>query len=278
MIHAPNHRSRLALAAVAFAFAGPAFATDIPLASTMDPASFASESTFTGAFSRIGEGNGDLGSAGANTGDADGLYNVANLNAPNPGSPFGAVDLFPREADFLVGGITVDTSSLTGVGVETVPLTALDFSELWKPDASRTASVPGTPPTVVSDISDQGIGLWLFNAPGGISVSNIPTSEDTATFTDGLLTSIDVVETVEFIVFGGATPTVWTGSLTIAGDQISLQINDTQALFGSPSTIVFDVTGTVNAVDSFVIPEPASAAIAAMGGGLIAARRKRRHA
>ncbi|MEM6332168.1 MAG: PEP-CTERM sorting domain-containing protein [Planctomycetota bacterium] len=276
----PSHPRRVALAASAFvatAAVSHAAALDIPLASTMDGNSFVSEGEplvgVTSSFARINAGDGSLGSAGANTGDADGLYGVANVADPNPGPVFGTpVDLFPREEKFLVGGVTVDTSGLTGSGVEVAPVTALDLGELWKPDPNRTSSTPGSPPTVVSDISDRALGLWFFDSGGSIDFGAIDAS-DTATFTDGLLTSIDVEVTAAFILTGEPS---FDGTLTFSGDQISLQINETELLFSFLSTpIVLDITGTVNAVNNFVIPEPASAALLLAGVPALALRRRR---
>lgn len=247
--------------------AGSAVGQSISLASTMDGSSFVSEDAATFAFARINEGDGSLGSAGANTGDADGLYGLANLNAPDAGPAFGTpVDLFPREENFQVGSLGYDAGAIFGSGVETTAVTSLDLSQLWTSDPNRVNGTPGSVPTVVSDISDRALGLWFFDSPGSLAFGALDAS-DTVTFTDGQLTSIDVEVDASFILGGSGT---WTGLLTFSGDGISFQINDTQNLGFFPSTVVFDLTGTVNAV----VPAPGTALLLA-AGALGTTRRRR---
>ncbi|MEM8756739.1 MAG: hypothetical protein AAGF47_03040, partial [Planctomycetota bacterium] len=86
----------------AIAAAGAAQGQTISLASTMDSNGFVSEDSVTFSFAQISAGDGSLGSAGANTGDADGLYSLSLLGQPvGPDDQFGTpVDLFPREDNF----------------------------------------------------------------------------------------------------------------------------------------------------------------------------------
>ncbi|MEM1222580.1 MAG: hypothetical protein AAGH40_07425 [Verrucomicrobiota bacterium] len=228
----------------------------INLDTLMDAASYIGEDSATGSFARINAGDGSLGSAGANTGDADGLYPFANAEETDPGSLLGSsVDLFPRETNFKVGNITYDTSLISGSGVETVAITGYDFSEFWASDPNRTSGVVGSPPSVVSDISDRAIGLWFFDGPGGITFGALDSS-DTVTFTNGALTSIDfeIVTTFDVDAFG--IPVSYSGTFSIVGNQLSYQINDSQPLgFFGTSNLVADLEGTVNPT---VVPEPSA--------------------
>lgn len=260
------------LAAITIGIGGIAGAQTIDLASTMDPSGYFGESTATGSFARIDLGDGSLGSVGANTGDADGLYNFNNRFEPasNVGGTFGTpVDMFPNEENFNVGTISYDDSQVSGIGVETVSITGLDLGALWTADPARTDTANFSAPTVVSDISDYGIGVWFFNGPGGIAFGAFDAA-DTVTFTNGVLTSIDVSVSATFSADAFGTAVSYTGSLDFSGNSISFEIFDTADLgFFGPSDFELDLGGTVNAV----VPAPASALALV---GLAAATRRRR--
>ncbi|MEO1717524.1 MAG: PEP-CTERM sorting domain-containing protein [Planctomycetota bacterium] len=244
--------------------AGSAMGQSISLASTMDTNGFVSEDSFTFAFAQIGQGDGTLGTA-MTFGDADGLYSLAKLGAADPGPTFGTpVDLFPREENFEVGSIGYDTAAISGNGIETTSITSLDLSGLWTADPNRVNGVPGSTPTVLSDISDRAIGLWFFDAPGSIDFGAFDAS-DTVTFTDGLLTSIDVSVAADFVVDGFG---VYSGTLEFSGNGISFQIDDVSDSLGN--TVVIDLTGTVNAV----VPAPGTALL--LAAGAFGATRRRR--
>ncbi|MEM6312487.1 MAG: PEP-CTERM sorting domain-containing protein, partial [Planctomycetota bacterium] len=158
---------------------------------------------------------------------------------------------------------------LSGSGVETTAVTAIDLGEFWTSDPNRTSATPGTPPSVVSDISDRAIGLWFFDAPGSIGFGALDAA-DTVTFTDGVLTSIDLSIPTTFDVGGS----VWNGTFSITGDQLSYQINEVQPFGFGTSTLVADITGTVGAVGSFVIPEPSSLGLLGVSTLLLSRRRR----
>jgi hypothetical protein len=237
----------------------------VSLATTMDPTGFISEDQLTAAFARINLGDGTLGTVGTDYGDQDGVYNILQgATHPNP-TPLGTpIDIFPREANFLVGSLVYDDTAITGTGVETVAIKSIDLAEFWTSDPNRVGTPPGSggPMTVISDISDQGMGLWWFNTAGGITFGGLDAA-DTVTFTDGVLTSINLEITTTFwgLDFGGG-PHEWSGTFSIVGDQLSYQINDTIATSHSGtgfSTFVADLTGTVAAVQVNTAQVPAVA-------------------
>lgn len=247
------------------------YSATISLASSMDGNSYLYESAYTGGYSRINLGNGSLGSAGANTGDRDGHYGVTSgytpATDPTPTSLGSGWDLFPREANFLVGSLNYDESLVSLSGVSTVAITSINLTEFWKADPNRTSASVGNPPTVVSDISDQAIGLWLFGLGGGISFGDLDAG-DTITFTDGVLTSIDLSITTTF----SASALSWNGTFSISGDDIAYKIGT----FGS-SQFVADLNGTVNAVGIYnAVPEPSALALLALAGASLASRRPRK--
>ncbi len=261
-------------------------AASISLASTMDGSSYMSENMATGGFSRINLGDGSTGTAGfisnpaspnyANSGDRDGHYLLPTSPAPgyspathvSPTATGTGWDLFPRETNFQVGNLTFDDTGFTGIGTETFTVTAIDLSGLWTSDPNRTVGTPGSMPSKISDISDHAIGLWFFGSPGGISFGALDAA-DTITFTNGILTSIDIDITTVFTI--SAYNVAWDGNFSISGRDISYQINDTAGIPGfGLSTFVADLNGTVNAV----IPEPSTALLGALGVLFLARRRR----
>ncbi|MEM7394952.1 MAG: hypothetical protein AAF492_21680, partial [Verrucomicrobiota bacterium] len=228
----------------------------VRLESAMDPSSFVSETAATHGFARIDEGDGSLGTAGSILGDGDGLFNLDTFTNQPPTQYGSDVDLFPRESEFLVGNVVYDSTLVSGSGVEQVPIMSMDLSDLWTSDPNRTVALPGTPPSVLSDLSDHAFGTWFFNGPGTITFGPLDGS-DTVSFLDGLLASIDLEVEAVFTVTSFGT-TSWTGTLSAAGDRISFQINQTRF----PSTIVFDLNGTILSVETNLPPNTAPVAVA----------------
>lgn len=240
-------------ASVAVVINSGAIAQSISLAGTADGASQIAEFNITGVFSQIDQGDGSAS-------DSDGFFNVAN-----PSQMFGSGNMFPNEQAFGIGNLDYDTGLLTGVGVETVSATGIDLSQLWAAGSSTT------------DISDAALGLQFFDAPRSFEFGALDAT-DTLTFTDGVLTSIDIEIAASFVIdytFAGS-PVSYDGTFSIAGNSFSLFIDDT--LFDVPSAFgvqdesrfLADVSGTIAAV----IPSPVSAAPLSLGG-LLAARRRR---
>lgn len=269
----------------------PLHAASISLASTMNGSSFIAEDFITGGFSRINAGDGRTGTAGyienpsnpnyANSGDRDGHYiwngsaNPANIptrtttGTADGDSAGSGYDVFPRETNFQVGSITYDETLVSTTGVSVIPILSIDLGQFWTSDPNRTASGPGSVPTVQSDISDHALGMWFFNGAGGISFGGLNIL-DTVTFTDGILTSIDLSIPTTFTASFGPSMS-WTGTFSITGSTISYQIDDTRVTpLGPSSHLVANLTGTVNAV----VPEPSTALLGSLG--LLALARRRR--
>ncbi|MDM4019040.1 PEP-CTERM sorting domain-containing protein [Roseiconus lacunae] len=266
---------------VLIAFSSPAInAETVSLASSMNPAGYLAENQVTGSYWRINNGDGTLGTA-TSTGDRDGPGNYAERENPSDtGTGFGdPMDMFPREANFLIGSFSFDETGLTGVGTETRVITNLNPSEFWKNDPNRTN--PSLGPSVLSDISDHAFGLAFFDGDGEIKFGGIDAT-DTVTFTDGVLTSVDfnVTTTLSFSAF---TETVtYDGIFSATGDSISYQIDDTEPiaiLGGLPSTFQANLSGTINQVGSYsisAVPEPNSLVMLVVGTAAVAFRRRRR--
>ena len=248
-------RNVLAALAVGFCilmFGHQAMAAEVSLESEMDPTTGFSESTITAAQGRI-----NLGSGGA--GDADAAYDIAT------GTTFygSVIDLFPNqpnEAAFTVGSVSFDDAGLSGVGVELAPITAIDLSGLWA-DGSAT-----------TDISDVGLDLW-FGPMTDLSFGALDAA-DQLTFTDGVLTSIDLSIVAGLSTYDqGFNFLQWGGVFSVSGSALSLAIADTQmydtGMFGSmPSMLESNLAGTVSSVGSYelsTVPEPSTALITVVG-------------
>lgn len=236
--------------------------TTVQLASVMNPNSFMAEYDITGVQAQIGFGDGTAG-------DADGLYDVNNLT-----QQFGSANVFPRESAFTVGSLTYDEAGVTGIGTESVAITSIDLGEFWSPDPSRTS---GAAATVVSDISDNALGVWFFEAPGSIEFGALD-GADMLTFTNGVLTSIDLSLSSSFVVDytgTGGPGTSYDGTFSISGNAISYQIDETEVnvptAFGTvpQSSFVADLSGSVIAV-----PEPSSVLLSLVGGMFLFRRRR----
>lgn len=225
----------------------------ISLAGIADGASRIAEYDLTGSFAQINFGDGS-------PGDSDGLYSIVD-----PTIQFGSIDLFPGERSFGLGGLTYDAAGVTGSGVETVAVTGIDLGQLWAAGSATT------------DISDVALGLFFFEAPRAFSFGPLD-ANDTVTFVDGVLTSIDLEIDAALsldLTFGG-DPVTWDGSFTISGSEFSLFIDETEfdvpTAFGTQpqSRLVVDIGGTITAV-----PSPGAAGLAGVFACAIVRRRRR---
>lgn len=225
----------------------------------MDGSGYLYEVSFTGGYSRINLGTGAAG-------DRDGHWRLTSgytpANDPTPSSLGSGFDTFPREANFLVGTLTFNESLVNLTGTSVIPIDSFDLSEFWKADSNRTNSTAGSLPTVVSDISDYALGKWFYNLPGNISFGALD-AEDTVTFTNGVLTAINLSITTTFTVQSFA----WNGTFSINGDDISYQINQ--------SSFQANLNGTVNSVGTYTIPEPSTSLFGCMAVVSVLACRRR---
>lgn len=243
--------------------AAPATAATISLQSVIDPLSRLSETQFTGSFAEIGR-------------NPEGLYNLAN-----PSQQFGTADLFNETQtangiELGIGSIDFDDAAATGVGVETFAITA--FNPLF---------------TVGADLVGQGFFLWFFDgANTSVTYGGID-ANDTVTFTDGVLTGIDLTTDVTFnidygfIATSGPNPfgndADGVGTFAISGSSLAIDVLDTDVVstfFGTgPTTFIADIDGTVLAVSSAAapVPEPTTLVMLGMGGlgAVLTVRRKR---
>lgn len=186
----------------------------------MDPLGLVSENMATGAVASIDFGD-DL------PGDADGLYNINDT-----ADQFGSIDLFPSEGAFAVGSATVDTTAACAPGENVVEAETFDVSGLWEMGSSDT------------DVSDAALTLWFLDRQ---STWTFTPSGDapSLTFNDGVLTAIDATFVFEWSIDDSdpmQDDPLWTGTLTFAGDTVSLQLND-----------VAEVNTGFNTVDSTII-------------------------
>ena len=245
-------KTSIAIAASAIVASGVSAQT-VSLAGTAEGTSRIAEFNITGVFSQIDKGDGSVN-------DSDGFFNVADET-----QMFGSGNMFPNEQAFGVGNLSFDAGLITGVGVETVAATGIDLGQLWSAGSST------------SDISDAALGLQFFDAPRSLDFGSLDAA-DTLTFTDGVLTSIDIEITASFVVdytFAGS-PVSYDGTFSISGNRFALLIDDT--LFDVPSAFglqpesrfLANVGGTIDAV----VPSPASVATLSLAGVLTGCRRR----
>ncbi|MEM9480530.1 MAG: PEP-CTERM sorting domain-containing protein [Verrucomicrobiota bacterium] len=236
---------------------GGSHAANISLASTMDPSSWFTDTTLSAAFAQISQGNGL-------PGDADGFYNFADPNFAF-GTPFGSgSDIFPNEGDFSIGSFEIDGAGVSGSGIETVSILSLDIDFSSDISFSDLSSLFGP------------VSSTLTLSFGALDAS------DTATFTDGLLTSVDFSVDATLNVNNAFLGSVdLDGTFSASGDSIALFINEvvtglpTPPLISDQTEFTADLDGTILSVGTFTIPEPSTSLLALATVGFAAVRRRR---
>jgi hypothetical protein len=171
------------------------------------------------------------------------------------------------ESDFATlsaGTVSYDDASLTGVGVETIPASALTI------DVNKDGFSP------INSPNNNGSGVGNAGWDYVIDVTNLVGAG--LTFVDGNLTSAEFDADVSVLPrFGGtdtgAFSTSYDGTLSVTGDAFAFDVDvmqDVGTLFGtlSDTRLVFNRAGSIAA-----IPEPASLSLLAVGGLLLARRR-----
>ena len=228
-------------------------AASLSLASTMDGNSVIRDYDFSGSFAQINKGT--------NSGiDADAYWNINN-----PSQKFGSGinevnDMYPNEGDFGIGLLNFDSSLVTTTGVATFPIQGLtlDLS-----NDLRAASLEGF---FFGNADSVDFSLGSFDA------------NDTVTFTDQVLTSIDLDTsfTMTVTALGNALP--YSGTFAVSGNALTIDMDQTLPTPGftvsGNSRFVFDFDGVVDGVGVTTVPEPSG--VLFLIGGLIAGSFKRR--
>jgi hypothetical protein len=228
-------------------------AASLSLESTMDENSVIRDYDFSGSFAQINKGT--------NSGvDADAYWNINN-----PSQKFGAGinevnDMYPNEGDFGVGSLDFNASLVTTTGVATFPIqgVVLDLS-----NDLRAVSLKGF---FFGSADSVDFSLGGFDA------------NDTVTFTDQLLTSIDIDTSFTMTVTAGPNVLPYSGTFAVSGSALTIDMDQTNptpgfTLSGS-SRFVFDFDGVVDGVGVTTVPEPSG--VLFLIGGLIAGSFKRR--
>ncbi|MEL6499436.1 MAG: hypothetical protein AAGJ54_12115 [Planctomycetota bacterium] len=249
----------------------------VPLASSMNADSFLSIGNPVSSLTwRIGVGDGIVGNGPL--GDDDLTADSGFIDSDT----FRPSNVFPRETAFTVGSLTFDATGFTAVGVETFQITSLDLGEFIRFDPAVLDQPPfnaaGWDPnaiSVASDIStfeyarqaafpDLATGFRDFGPAANAAFLD---ADDTVTFTDGVLTSVDWS-----IVFREADGAGLTEDITfgMTGNAFTLEYD---FLDGFTQTAA-DLSGVVGAVGTFVIPAPAAATLVALGGLTLAGRHR----
>ncbi|MEM6332169.1 MAG: PEP-CTERM sorting domain-containing protein [Planctomycetota bacterium] len=212
------------------------------------------------------------------------LQSVGTLQARNPDGtvPSGAtfVEGFTEDADFNlsdIGQIDFDSSQLSGVGTEIVApgdLTiTLDTTEFSPINRTLLNAVGDVGPFGPDGRSNRNEFVLFTRGPGG---SNVPLTINSIagtglTFVDGTLDSIDMV--LDITAGSFFVPT--DGTLTFAGTDFAFNVDGVGSFgFGNNVRSILNRTATIDAVGTFVIPEPGSLALAAVGMAFVARRRR----
>ncbi|MEM7783253.1 MAG: PEP-CTERM sorting domain-containing protein [Planctomycetota bacterium] len=235
----------------------------VSLASTMDGFGYFTENAFTDSIARINFGDGSAtdrdGMNQFSDGGGDPLLPESTYDPLVGGGGVSTVNIFPNETNFNVGQVGFDETGLLPSFTGTVAVNSLDLGAFY------------TTGDATSDINGVDFPN-IFPFGGGLTLGTFD-ANDTLTFTNGLLTSIDVE--VDATINAVGAPGPYVGTLTFSGSNIALDINATQG----PSTIDFQLSGIVGAVNNFqisAVPEPGSFGLAATAFGLIALRRRNR--
>lgn len=176
---------------------------------------------------------------------------------------------------FSSGGISYDEALITGIGTETIAVSALNLSFN---DAGYSPF--GSP---------LNVGVGDGNYPWGVAITANNVSGSGLTFTNGVLSSIDLTANISVGLQWysdpfGAWASTYDGTLSISGNHYAFDVDVQQAndsiFMGvfEDTRLVFNRSGTIAAVTS--VPEPSSYALMSAGlmliGGMAAKRRNKR--
>ena len=196
-------------------------------------------------------------------------------------APVSVVEAVTEDADFSdfeIGGFAFDDAGLTGVGTEvvgpdalTLTLDGADFTSRNR-QASGGGGVPGS--SGGRSNANEFVNIVTLT-PGAATGTGL-------TFEDGVLAAIDLVlgVGVNSTAAAAGSPNALigfdaSGTLSFSGDRFAFDVDGQDSSpFGQNVRVLLNREGTVDAVGSFVVPEPATAAVLAAGGLLLAWRRR----
>ena len=228
-------------------------AASLSLESTMDGNSVIKDYDFSGSFGQINKG--------ANSGiDADAYWNINNPAQRFGGGINEVNDMYPNEGDFVVGSLDFDASLVTTTGVATFPIQGVTL------DLSNDLRAVSLRSFFFGNADSVDFSLGGFDAT------------DTITFTDQLLTSIDIETSFTMTVSAGEISLPYSGTFAISGSALTIDMDQTNPTPGftlsGTSRFVFDFDGVVDGVGVTSVPEPSG--VLFLIGGLIAGSFKRR--
>ncbi|MEM7754082.1 MAG: GC-type dockerin domain-anchored protein [Planctomycetota bacterium] len=172
-------------------------------------------------------------------------------------------------ADFAIGVIEFDDGLVGGVGVEVVPPSELalllDGSEFESTNRTELIAGADTPPFGLDGRSNRN------EAANTVAITVNDKSGAGATFTDGVLTSLDFIADVSVDATGSAFPPgfglVVDGELAFSGGTFAFNVDGQDSTpFASNVRLVLNRTGTIDAVGVFSV-NPCLADLTTDGAG-----------
>ncbi|MEM1210797.1 MAG: hypothetical protein AAGI68_00720 [Planctomycetota bacterium] len=167
-------------------------------------------------------------------------------------------------ADFNIGEIQFDPGLISGSGTEIVETGQISivFDETEFEGRNRDPSFQN------GDFADPGGRANNNEFATEVLITATGFDGTGLTFEDGVLTSIDMVVDVQVLVGFAAfgVPTTFTalealGELTFSGDGFAFAVDGVDSALGVTDVrVLLNRSGTIDAVGSLVIPEPAAAA------------------
>lgn len=200
------------------------------------------------------------------------------------GAPISINNQINSDANFSTmsaGRINYDNQLITGVGTETIPVSALTFDfNTYEWDGitqngynTNTGTSFISPFSTVDSIYNDGGGAG--NAPliYKLSVSNLQGGG--LTFQNGVLTSMDFTANLAVAAAAAQFPTLtatFNGTLTGSGLGYQFNVADTKSIFIIQNAhMLMNRSGTAS-----VVPEPTSAALAGLASLVLLRRRRAR--
>ncbi|MEM9660947.1 MAG: hypothetical protein AAF937_01410 [Planctomycetota bacterium] len=177
-----------------------------------------------------------------------------------PGVTF--IDAVTEDPDFSifnVGSIEFDADGVSATGTAivapedvTISFDATEFQSTNRVEIIAGSDLPPFGPEGRSNRNE---------AANVVTISQIEATGTGLIFTDGLLTSIDLIVAIEVDAVGAAFPAGFgltvPGTLTIAGDQLAFDADGLDSTpFASDVRLILNRSGTIDAVGTFSIGGP----------------------